>query len=648
MKKSTTTKFNGKRLAILLSLIFALSLICMVGCTTVDPPESADRVYSVNLQFGGANVDGQLSVDLSMKNIRLIAKVLQDGNELPTYKSSNEEVATITTNGVVKLLSKGETVITAEAGGKSHSIVLIVNNDNSTSAPYTITVSGGVAKNADGEIVTSAKAGDYLTLVPSMPEHMNFVNWSYSVEGMWVNGNLVKMPEGDLTVTAEYTEALYKLNLIGATVVKAGNSEEAPKGEALGGSSIEDLHTVYEFPYGTEITIHANDPGDKRLFVGWDENYENNRVGEAGIVEHTFAMTGEETTLTAVFSDISHNILPGANVNSEGESTSIFTGNGLTGVTAKKITGGVIEGELFSDPDLQSLYGYSFNIPCGTIGISNKPENINKSDLNTLQDLEPKTIKIIFKNRGDYPVTVELGYSYFGNYGSTGVVTVPAGEIVTKIFTSNICLNDCAWSFAVRDLVGGNEGESVMLDVVAAAAQTYPTGYPLLKGTDDAQYMTFGGTLAINTGWKNGGTRKLFNEKGAQLFVSRASNMNATQASCYAKVTNLPEFDPENPTTTVYVQVLNLVNAVDDPKNNFSIMFTSSKNAFDESVAVLGSEVVDINAAGQIILLKIEIQRSADEGDIYMHFVKYAKESGQEYNLFTQFAYNNIFGYEEE
>ena len=87
--------------------------------------------------------------------------------------------------------------------------MLIVNADNSVSAPYTLTVSGGVAKNQNGEIVTSAKEGDYITLVPAMPEHMNFIKWNYSEDGLWENGNVIKMPKGDLIVTAEYTEALY-------------------------------------------------------------------------------------------------------------------------------------------------------------------------------------------------------------------------------------------------------------------------------------------------------------------------------------------------------------------------------------------------------------------------------------------------------
>ncbi len=648
MKISTQPKHGCRWIAVALCLTMILSMLAFVSCgESVEQPARVDKVYSVSLQYNGATVEGQLSVDISMRTLSLKARILQDGGALATYESSNPEVATISSNGIVSLLSVGETAITARAGDKLHSIVLIVNDDYSSAATYSITVNGGVAKNAKGETVSAAKEGEYLTLVPAMPKHKDFLAWNYSIEGLWTNGNVIKMPAGNLSISAEYTDTLYKLNLIGATVTKAGEINN-PTGTVLGGTSIESVRTVYEFPYGTEITVSANTPDSSRLFVGWDENAENNRVGTEGIGEYTFNMKGEDTNLTAVFSDISHNILPGANVNSAGESTSIFNGSGITGSTAKKITAGVIEGALTADPDLQSLYGYSFSIPANTLGSSAKTENILKSDLQTRDDLEPKTIKIIFKNRSKYPVTVELGYSYFGNYGSTGVVTVPAGEIVTRIFNSNIGLNDCSWSFMVRESIGGKEGETVELDVVAAAAKTYPTGYPLLKGSEDTEYVQFGGALTLKTGWKNGGSRLYFEEKGGHIFVSRASNMNASQASSYAKITNLPEYDPENPTTTIYVQVLNLVNVIDNPKNKFTIMVSNSTDAFNASATVLDAEVVDITEAGQVILLKLDLPRSADEGDLYMHFVKYEKETGMEYNMFAQFAYNNAFGYVEE
>ena len=648
MKNFTNQRKHGKLSLLCLGVIMIIALLCFSGCkTVVEAPQSVDKVYSVNLQYNGANIDGQLSVDLSMEIVNLKAKILQDGSALATYESSDTSVATISANGIVTLLSGGETAITATAGDKTHSIILIVNEDLVIGSSYPITTTGCVAKNADGEVVTAAKPGEYLTLVPSLPEHKDFVAWNYSVEDLWTNGNMIKMPSGELTVSAEYTDTLYKLNLIGAVVTKA-NQTSNPQGSTLGGTSIENVKTVYEFAYGTEIMVLANTPANTRLFVGWDQNIENNRVGDEGISSYTFTMKGEETTLTAVFSDIQHNILPGANVDSNGNSVSIFNGSGLSGVTAKKITAGVIEGNLFADPDLQSLYGYSFSIPGNTPGSASTTENIVKSDLNTLANLEPMTVKLIFKNSGSLPLTVELGYSYFGNVGSSGVVTVPAGGIVTKIFNSNICLNDCSWAFSVREAVGGTADQTIQLDVVAAAAQTYPTGYPLLKGSEDTQYMTFSGATAVNTGWKSGGNRRVFNDYGAQLFVSRASNMNAAQASVYTKVTNLPEYDENSPTTSVYIQILSLVNNIDDPKNKFTIMFSTSKNAFDTSVTPLASVEVDITQANQILVLKVDIPRSANEGDIYMHFVKYQKEETMEYNFFAQFAYNNAFGYDEE
>ena len=646
MKKPINPKISGRLLAVFACLVLVISMLSLIGCETVKQPDTVDKVYSVNLQYDGVNVDGQLSVDLSLKTLRLTAKVMQEGSHMVAYESSDPSVATISSNGIVTLISVGETAIKATAGNKTHSIVLIVKDDYTAATSYTVTVSGGVAKNSNGEVVTSAKAGEYLTLVPSMPDHKDFIKWSYNQEDLWVNGNLIKMPEGDLVASAEYTDTLYKLTLVGATVSKA-DLVDNPEGTLLGGTNVENQKLVYEFAYGTELTLVANTSDVSRLFVGWDQNFENNRVGQEGVGIYKFNMIDEDTSLTAVFSNINHNILPGNNVNSDGSSASVFTGSGLVNVTAKKIISGVIEGSLLSDPDLEGLYGYSFSIPGNHLGNTATSENILKSDLNTRSSLEPQTVKIIFKNRGNHDVTVELGYSYFGNVGSTGIVNVPAGGIVVKVFNSNIGLNDCSWSFSIRKDVGGSADETVELDVVAAAAQTYPTGYPLLNSSDDAQFMTFASSMTNKTGWKNGGNRTLFNNKGAQLFVSRASNMNANQASSYSKVTNLPDFDPDNPTTTVYVQVLNLVNIIDNPLNTFTIMFSTSTDAFDSSVTPLDYEVVEIDEAGEVILLKLELPRSENEGDIYMHFVKNVKEGGMEYNMFVQFAYNNIFGYEE-
>lgn len=651
MKYKTNLKRGSKFVALAMSAVLSVGAFALAGCTPgvpgepVTPPAAEYQVYFVSLQHNGADVDGQLAVDLSMGTVALTADVLKDYGSTATvaYSSSDSSVATIAQDGTVTLVSTGETIISATVGDKSHSIVLVVGSTASVGT-YPVTVTGGVAKNQDGQVVTQAREGDYLTLVPSMPEHKDFVQWNFDDDDLWINGNVIKMPAQTLTVSAEYTDTLYKLNLMGAKVAKA-NLTENPEGEFKGGSSVETTEYEYEFAYGTTLKIKANDVDNNKMFVGWDLNAENNRVGKAGVTEYTFEMKGEETTLTAIYGATEKNILPGANVDGSGKPTSKF--NDSESITSKKITAGVIEGATTEDADLQGLYGYSLAIKGNVLGSTSSPENIQKSDLNTFVDLEPRTVKVIMKNRGAYAVTVELGYSYFGNMGSTGVVTVPAGGVVTSVFEANMGLNDCSWFFAVREAIGASESDIIDLDVVAAAAQTYPHGYPLLKGGKNAQYVNFSGVITRSTGWKNGGNQKLYNQYGAQLFVSRASNMSATSATAYAKISNLPAYDASNPTTTIYVQVFSLVNDSDNPKNKMTIAVSTSNDGLSTTVLPLASAEVNITQPNQIILIKLEVPRTASQTTLYVNFVKNVKEEGQQYNFLAQFAYNNVFGYEE-
>ena len=637
-------KQSKKILSFLLGTTMLFSTFITTGCANGPAtPEINYNVYSVKILCDGQVVNGEYSVDLSLGTVQLTTQVDKDelADGTVTFTSSNTEVAEVNSNGLVTLKSVGETAITATVGDESCYVVIVVKSQTEIGSSYTITVSGGVAKNEQGEIITSAVVGQYVTLVPSMPEHKDFVKWDFNTEtNLWTNGNSFKMPSESLIIDAEYVDKLYELTMIGGTVVKA-NGVNNPEGEFAGGTSVETQKLNYKFTYGTELVVKANSTSSKRMFVGWDLDELNNRVGEEGVSTYSFEMIGSEMKLTAVYSDVIENILPGGN------STSEFTGSGLTDVTYKKIVAGVVDGASSSDADLEALYGYSLRIPANHMAITSSPENIQKSDLNTMDDYEPKTVKIIFKNSGNYDVTVELGYSYFGNYGSTGVVTIGANEVVTKIFNSNIGLNDCSWSFAIREQMKGPSDETIQLDIVAAAAQTYPTGYPLLQ-KKDAQYLNFDKALALYSGWGTVGRRTCNNNLGAQLFVSRANQIKDTVAIANAKVTNMPAYDAENTVTPVYIQVLNLVNQSEAPYNKFTIVFTNGVTITEEST--LGSALVDITKPNEVLLLKIDVNRSASEGAIYMHFVKEKQnnETGSmNYNTFTQFSYNNVFGYEE-
>lgn len=636
-------KQSKKIISFLLGTTMLFSTFVMTSCANTPAPEINYNVYSVKILCDGQVVNGQYSVDLSLGTVQLTAQVDKDAQAdgTVTFTSSNTDIAEINSNGLVTLKSVGETVITATVGDESCYVVIVVKGQVEAGINYTITVSGGIAKNEKGETITSAAVGEYVTLVPSMPEHKDFVKWDFNTEtNLWKNGHVFRMPSESLIINAEYVDKLYELTMIGGTVVKA-NGNVNPEGEFAGGTSVETQKLNYKFTYGTEIVVKANDTNASRMFVGWDLDELNNRVGEEGVSTYSFEMIGGEMKLTAIYSDVIGNILPGANA------TSDFTGTGLSDVTYKKIVAGVVEGASTSDADLESLYGYSLKIPANHMELTSSPENIQKSDLNTMDDYEPKTVKIIFKNSGDYDITVELGYSYFGNYGSTGVVTIGAHEVVTKVFNANIGLNDCSWSFAIRETMKGPASETVQLDIVAAAAKTYPSGYPLLQKRD-AQYLNFDKALTLYSGWGSTGRRTCNNNLGAQLFVSRANQVKDTKAIANAKVTNMPAYSSENTTTSIYVQVVNLVNQSETPYNKFTIVFTDGITITEEKT--LGSAVVNITKPNELLLLKIDVNRSSSEEAIYMHYVK-EKETNEtgnmNYNVFAQFSYNNVFGYEE-
>ena len=120
-------KIRQRLIALILCVIMAL---CTVGFLSacgddgekqpvVEPPAPVYEVHSVTLQYNDANVTGgTLSADVSAGTIQLGAKVEKDeqADGTVTYESSDTDVATINSSGLVTLVAKGETVISATAG----------------------------------------------------------------------------------------------------------------------------------------------------------------------------------------------------------------------------------------------------------------------------------------------------------------------------------------------------------------------------------------------------------------------------------------------------------------------------------------------------------------------------------------------------
>lgn len=200
-------------------LMFVLALasvactsLALASCgTPVEPPVAVAKVYSVTLQHDSTNVNGVLSVDLSVGTVQLSAVVIKDEGAPATvvYTSSDPSVAEVDENGLITLNATGETVITATVGDLKHEIVLTVSNTMSVSG-YAITVNGGVAD------LTEAQAGEMVVLTPVIPEDKEFSHWTWDEKILQMSGNIFTMPDSAVTITANFVDKLASLSVASA------------------------------------------------------------------------------------------------------------------------------------------------------------------------------------------------------------------------------------------------------------------------------------------------------------------------------------------------------------------------------------------------------------------------------------------------
>ena len=624
-----------------LAVLSVMMLVCMLmlaGCggdenvNTINPPEPEYKVHSVTLKYEGKTVEGTLTTDLSMKEINLTTQVLKDAQADGTvvYTSETPEVATIDQNGKITLVSEGEAVIRAKAGNKTHTIVLIVKDDFTEKTQFTITVNGGTAT------VTSAAAGEYVTLSALIPEHKDFQRWNFSVRGVLTSGNIFKMPAEDIVITAEYIDKLYQLNLIGVGAVYA-NGEQL-EGEVIGntkdGSDAEYDIVSYGVPYGTELKVNAMKAPSGKIFVGWDAGAINNRVGDMGVGEYSFEMPGESYTVWAHFSTLKTQILT-ANPDNYWDASR----------GSKTITNGSPADEA-KDPDLEGLSGYRLTFTAGEMATTEYKENIRGSVLDTI-DEGTNTMKAIFKNHGDYDVTLELYVTFYGNIVSSGHVKVPANSVVTKYFPAGLGIWKPWMGIALRENIEGS-GETFNVDVVLGSAPMYPEGDPLLRTTGKAELVQLDTSTDAQYGW----AREFhYNSKYGLATYSIYGKQFAdgsVPAARSVQIVNMPDYDPENPTTTIYARVIN--NATSgDFLSIFDVCVSSDKDPRNSSK--IYSATVTHEKVGDVVLIKIEVERTENDGPFYLSVVKRTIEGSDTYyphNFSMVLAYNNVFGYEEE
>lgn len=637
---------KNKWLALAMSAVLAIGALPLVGCSEipvigglfgqgqeqdkVDPPAAVQKVYSVTMQYNGKRIDGGvLSVDLSAGTIQLTADVLKDdgADGTLTFTSSDESVATVdAASGLVTLKASGETIINATAGEKTHSIVLSVSADD-TGETYSITVNGGSAD------VTGARAGDYVVLDVAIPEHKEFVRWNFPESVEWINGNMFRMPEANVEISAEFTDMLYTLNLIGATVVQADTTKN-PEYTSGGYSETEaSKHTeeyeinVYKLRYDATIEVEAIDAPDGKIFVGWDYGSTNNRAGEAGVSEYSFTMPGSTLTVWGIFS----------------ESNKVFTANAIQGYTTSIITDGAPAGD-FQDYDLEGMSGYRITMAGnkgGVKGYSN--ENICGSQLDTTKT-GTQLVKTIFKNHhATQAVTVETYLTYYGNLATSGNVTIGPGETKTVYWEAGLGINNPWMGFELRSDLGTNS--NVVLDMVCSMAPMYPKGDKLLSVSGKAEYVKLGGYTATN--WPR--EKILNNDVGTTTVAVYGGNFDGSIGYLTSPISNVPKYDENNATMTIYGKVINNVTNNENPTNTLKFVVSTSDNPTDAASIVAEKEIV-IEKIGDVILFKLEIPRTADDGGrYYFSIVKSKIDSNANlfgHNFCVQLTYNNVMGYE--
>lgn len=600
---------------------------------SVVPPEKEPDVNSLQIKYNNRKITGSLEVNLSLGTLELTVDVDKDEGftGTVTLDSSDKSVATIDNAGKVTLLSAGETVISATIKDLKETFVLIVNTQAPTLEEHTITVVGGTSS------VTTAKAGEYVTLTPDIPMHKEFIDWTFdSEEEIWRNGNVFKMPDYDIVVTGQYDDMKYTLNVVGAKVKDTATGEiiDDKDGE------YQDI-TTYEFTYDTPISVEAVEAPEGMIFVGFDYGVKNNRVGELGVTEYgPFNMPDSTLTVWAVFSEFNPTLVPAI-------------GNPYGNEGAKSITAGTPENEA-NDPELEGLSGIRMSIPANAAAVYDMPENISTvCDLDTVAN-GTTLVKTIFKNHHEtLPITVEFYATYYGNITTTGEVTIQPGETVTKYFLAGLGINLPWMGLAVREDIGGSSGDYVLLDMVAGTAAYYPEGDKSLSVSGRPEYVTVD-NWSMKNGWVTSRPCIINNSVGLTAFGARNQDFNGTtggvkhNAYVTAKINNLPAYDAENPKTTVYAKIVNNVNQYAVQDSNFQIAISKTDDPFSDSSAIF--ESFKLTELAQTELFAFEVDRSGTNDAYYISIIKPEAEPQDDlyaFNFCLQMTYNNVMGYEE-
>ncbi len=382
------------------------------------------------------------------------------------------------------------------------------------------------------------------------------------------------------------------------------------------GSTLQDTDgttRTYQVVAGNQVSIEADATPSGKMFVGFDKNTQNNRVGSIGQPTYTFEMPLEDMQISSVYCTLDKSVLTvpfintfkykndaGKYVNYATQPRFDLSSNASTNCEMKAAT--AIDG---SEEGLEGMTGYSVTFAGNATGISSYSstrniigshfESTNKS---ADMELAHWTYKAIFKNHSTRTVVVELYSEYYNNFSTSGQVSVPAGATVTKFFTqkpytpsdgvytkqgqaeptSGLLTQTC---FVLRNDLNGTADEDVVVDFVLGRAYTYKDNSVVRPraSTVDYPYLTFvGGTnnpdgATVSHGDLTYNSRyRVFTHSGALLLLGQHMS-GSTDPDLYPasdgenKTYYAPGIDNNNApaagtTFDIYVRATNLMSAI--------------------------------------------------------------------------------------
>ncbi len=452
-----------------------------------------------------------------------------------------------------------------------------------------------------------------------------------------------------------YSNALefkYTLTLFNASV------KDNDTGVLVGGA------LQYQLKAGENVTVIADSKPEGTMFVGWDYNEANNRVGEPGAEEYSFTMPSETLTVIGVFAN----------------TDSIIFGSVSAGDSRTPITAGQVEGEVSPDPDLEGMNGYRLQFKANTLAgdVGYKVENFTSNQgFSTLRYGSQLVKTIIKNNHATLPISVEFYAIQYSTVASSGVVTIQPGEAKTVMFLAPIGFHNPSFGIAIREDLTGESTDFVVLDLVYQTADTYPSGdsqfsvaggeyvrlvsrypeqpdFPAGTGIRNEAYLpgpgladTYQNATLTSGVW--GGRRNVNNDYGITSIITRSTFFDFTKGGLpyiSAKLANLPTFDPANPELVVYFRVTN-TNA---NLGTFKFNIGNVENPHLDPNKVSYDLVIEGNTTR---LIELIIPR-AEADEVYFSIIKPINDNigtptntsiVYDHNIMIQMFYNNVIGY---